>query len=192
MSMLNNFLKQKNKCLFCKKNMNIILSNFINLSSIKKPLLRVKCKKNEFNFKLAFNTPIDKIIDVSLAKDILTFHVDKDCNIDILFSAFNNIYPHIEFYCSNKKCKNNAYYIYSNIFDFEKIDFNKFKLKYFEKYIEYFSIDEYCVQNDFKDKKTLIYDRSNYNLLFKSEFIDFSKMTEDRMKNKIKSIMILS
>ena len=185
------FCNYKKKCIFCQNKLKVVLTNFIGLTSKGFPVLNAKPKDNLFKFYIKYDdfddSPIEGVIDAN--SNILRFNlgVNKSLTHELLLESFKKISPHLELYCSNRGCKaNHRYYLATDVFLFDKLPDNAFKIRHCNLYMEAFTIKNLWVQNDWTNKYLNIFNKDNPELApLKYSNIVFDNLDKDKIVNKI-------
>lgn len=217
---IQQFIKIRETCIFCHSSMRTVLSSFLGLRNSGMPLLNSPVKDNKIDFIINETTEKSAIkavgtIDISnnnlLFKAEASEHdkillIEDESRRDLLLyteetfakQAFENLSPHIEIYCSNKKCKFN-YYLSGDIVRCSATlgklsDVIKWKIKPFLLYQETFATETLWVQNDWIHLYTNIYPLhgSSHADPIKVPLMDFKMIDKQKLLNRIKTLVVFT
>lgn len=192
---LKKVLSYKEECLFCNNKLNIVLSNFIGFKNNGKPILFSKLDKHIFRFTL--HDGMNKFkCSLHCNTNVLSFEINEQ--VDDLVPVknfFEKLCPHLELYCSNKKCASKYdYYLSTDIFKFtETKRKNKFKLLPFHFYMEGFTLNNFWIQNDWIRKDLNIYKKNDPDAdPIQLHALKFNGLNEEKIIKKIMTLISFS
>lgn len=198
---ISDFIKLKDKCLFCEAPLRPRLCNFIGTHIDGLLILNEIIDSPRFKFEIRHTTQnydIKANVTIDIITNKLVFTLPPNSNTPYLDQfvakrAFIELDPHIGLYCSNKKCKN-SYALLSCFLQIEKVpatvswDISPLKL-----FIESFKTSRYVVENDWMKKETNIYIYNNVSIApIKTPFINFETINKDKLINRIQTIVTFS
>ena len=188
---ISEFIKCKDKCIFCNEKLSACLTNFSGIRKNGLPVLNIQIKNKiiKFNFNqttalydikanCVINTENNEISFTTI--DSFNDYVNRTTEL-----AFESIYPHIELYCPNKKCKY-GYYLSSAPFS---ILYPK-TLYPTRIYMEVFQTDYNFIENDWTREELCIYSLDNeYAIPIKSSMIDFNLSKPEQILNRVSMLI---
>lgn len=195
------FTKLKDKCLFCEFPMRAELSNFIGVRKKGLPILSAPVQNGKFNFHIkhttsSYDVSADGIIDIE--SNVLIFFLSLEAetpNLDqhVVKQAFDDLKPHVDLYCPNKKCKH-QYHLSSYIFEIKRHPvLNVWNIEPIKLFLEGFHAGNLNVQNDWRKEETNIYSLLNEEAEpIKFPIIDFQEMGKDKLLTRISTIVTFS
>jgi hypothetical protein len=193
---IEEFINLKDRCIFCYLPLKPILTNFIGHEN-GIPVITSKLNDKNFVFRIKYDSPsknINVIGNIDIKSNDVTFCVVPDhpfsafTMLHQIIETFEDLSPHVELRCVNKKCKNN-YYISSSVF---KVIEDR-KIRSFLLYMECFNVDRLWVQNDWISRNTYIYSENNVDAEpLKVPFINFQSMDACKLLTRIKTIVTFS
>jgi hypothetical protein len=199
---IKEFIGVKDTCVFCRSKLKVVLTNFIKEPN-GIPVLKAKVANEQFNFNIKHTTEsyqIEADATIDIITNALQFKLISPIDLEqyaldymVAKTAFENLKPHIELYCPNKKCKL-KYHICSNIFAMYAGDkVGTFIIKPLSLYMESFVVDKLWVQNDWTNNSTNIYsiDKANADPI-RTSFIDLESMSKEKILTRIKTLVTFS
>jgi hypothetical protein len=191
------FSKCKETCFFCDTKLKCRLTNFIGLSN-DLPIINAHAKCELISFDINHVTPhwqvkADATIDIRT--NALTFVLAKGDTPSIdsatVRSTFSEMLPHIQLYCSTRKCRY-QYTVASDIIHYDQID-TGWIIKPLDLYYESFVVDNLWVQNDYTKHKMNIYSRIRVDAEpITSKLLDLQAMGKHRVLNRVKTLVVFS
>lgn len=200
---IKEFIGVKDSCVFCHTKLKVVLTNFIKEPN-GIPVLKAKIVDEHINFNIKHTTEtyqIDADADIDIATNALEFKLISPVNLEqyaldymVAKTAFENLKPHVELYCPNKKCKM-KYHLCSNIFTMIGAGrhLGSFTIKPLSLYMESFVVDKLWVQNDWTNSSTNIYSIANSNAdPIRTSIIDLESMNKEKIITRIKTLVTFS
>lgn len=212
---IQDFSTIKEKCIFCETKMRVHLSNFLGLRPSGMPLFNSPIKNGKITFDIDRTTDSGSLQATGVI-DILTNDVSITASTDMDLSeiadrarrelyefgeqhfaalAFNQMSPHIELYCPNKKCKL-QYTLSSDIIVCRRDHSErKWTIDPFILFQETFATSTLWVQNDYFYNRTNIYPLENSNFAtepIKVPLMDFNSMDKDKLLTRVKTLVVFS
>lgn len=201
---IKDFLSIKEYCVFCGSKLKPIFINFSRLGDV--PRIKSEIDGDKFSFALTDITANHNLrvsIQIDMTNNMmnispLPYDDVFDKHDGLIISAFENLGPHMELYCSKKKCKM-KYCLTSTFFKCEsgmpdEVPPGKvYRIKPFELLMESFSTPRLWVLNDWVGNRTNIYSRSNTDIdPIKTEMLDIEALGKDKVLTRIKTLVIFS
>lgn len=203
---IKDFINIQEECVFCNRKLKCVLSSF-NSGPRSLPIFNyyIKDDKFQFDFKHTNATwQVNAQISIDTKYNQMTLHLIEPLqhelsteSVDHLIAqkVFEDIYPYVEIYCPNRKCKM-KYTLYSDLFKFDRLDDNifTFKIKPFFLYMETFEIDNLWIQNDWLVHSLNIYSKNKTGVLpiQYSEVLNLKEMGKDKIITRIKTLVTYS
>lgn len=208
---IEEFFGVKEQCVFCQSKLKIIFINFSRAAD-DIPIIKAKVKDGKFCFNMKHVTnsfELDAEIELDIKTNVLKFFIPNMKEADftkvldywVAQQVFENLGPHVELYCSNRKCKM-KYHICTDTFKLTRQGLpeelatensNAFKIKYVRLYMESFVLSQLWVQNDWLYNSTNIFPKNNPNAEpIKTGLLDLESMSTDKIINRIKTLVTFS
>lgn len=199
---IDDFVKVKERCFFCQTPLRVILTNFIGVHKDGIPIINSHLNGNQFRFDISqtsatFEVKAKVVIDIetsALIFENVNFRTSTPA-LDqyVVKQVFEDLKPHVELYCSNKKCKT-KYHLCSDVFKLARLSsVDAWMVKPFKLFLESFRSDNLNVQNDWLRKVTNIYSLKNTEAdPIVVPIIDFEDMGKDKLLTRIKTIAVFS
>jgi hypothetical protein len=177
------------------------LSNFIGVRRKGLPILSVPVENGKFDFHIkhtttTYDVSADGVIDIE--SNVLIFFLSTEAdtpNLDqhVAKQAFDDLKPHVDLYCPNKKCKHH-YHLSSYIFEIKRHpNLNVWIISPLKLFLESFKAGNLNVQNDWRKEETNIYSLINEDAEpIKFPIIDFEEMGKDKLLTRIQTLVTFS
>jgi hypothetical protein len=204
---IQDFCTIKDCCLFCGHKLKLQLSNFMGHSG-GVPSLSIPCVDDTFEVSINYsgkqiNLEADGFLGVKTNKiffkirDKTTFFYNDPHGKSA--SNFEKLCLHMALKCNNEACTNN-YFLCSSLlkclprgFEQSFVKQPSFEIAPFQLYMESFTVGDVWIQNLWSENITCLYSVENYDHEpIEIKLIDWSKMSIEKIKNKIKTLVILS
>ena len=189
---IEEFLNIRQKCCFCNIKLDFIFTNHFGVARPAIPLIKCHIINDEFIFRFkydSFNLNIDSLIAVNVKTNSICYPGNR---FEIV-KKLQELSPHVELQCINKKCKMN-YYLSSSSFKIYETNIGKYVIEPFRLEWEAFNVSKYWVKNDYPNKTTDIFsttDDFNHKPII-MPLIDLQSMSGDKIKNKILTVVTFS
>jgi hypothetical protein len=200
---IEDFIKIKDKCIFCQQFLTPILTNLFGHQIPNIPDI-VSCLYNDqFQFRIkydAFYYSFDANITIDIKDNrFISYYINASANCldNYVTNAFLSMKPYIELVCENKECRM-GYYLQSS---FVTMDDNR-TIKQITLLSENFILDKWLVSNYSDYYKysninhyTWIYPRthsSDPGNGISCPHLDFETIPKDKLINKIRTIVNFS
>lgn len=181
------------------------LSNFIGVRKRGLPVLSVPIVDGRFVFQIkhtteSYDVRAEGVIDISTNALVLILPDDVPFDYDtpsldqhVIKQALDDLRPHVELYCPNKKCKYH-YHLSSYIFDIKKHpQVNSWIIGPLKLFLESFKTGHLNVQNDWRRGETNIYSLTNEDAEpITYPIIDFEEMGKDKLLTRIQTLVTFS
>lgn len=189
---ISEFIAFKTSCPFCQKQLFYKLQDFTlpmypsgqKLSKISSPLTN-DC----FVFKLEYisaATFLNNVIKINTTSNVFNVQDDYATSTTEVIRIFEDMYPRVESYCSNKKCKS-SYHIESSMLRLQNNE--QITVRPIHPDWESWVISHYTVRSNFYDNSSLIWDRNTSNIdanPFHLDLLD-PNANPDKILNKIQT-----
>jgi hypothetical protein len=170
-------------------NLSIINSKYIN------DCFKLNIVYNSATVNLNVNATIDGHTNFLIFdKPLVETYGDSIVNRDAI-SIFLRFRPHIQLYCSSRKC-GIKYYLSSQVFSNATIvegEKSTYRLSPIQMYMECLSTSGYWVQNDFINSETNIYSINKpESPPIVSDLLNFKAMGKEKTLNRINTLITFS
>ncbi len=199
------FFGVKERCVFCQSKLKIVFINF-SRSVDNIPIIKAKVRENKFSFNLKHvsdSFELDVKTEIDIKTNVLKFScteendpwkldLEKDKDRQRLAQqVFENLGPHVELYCPNRKCKM-KYHICSDIFKLMR-DEDQLKIKSIRLYMESFVLPKLWIQNDWIFSSTNIYSTVNLDAdPLRTPLLDLESLGKIKIINRINTLVTFS
>jgi hypothetical protein len=192
------FSKCKQACFFCDSKLKCRLTNFIGLSN-DLPIINAHPDGDVISFDINHITPSYQIkadVTLDIKTNILTFMLKSESETPgldaaVVRSAFSEMRPHIQLYCSSRKCRY-QYTVASDIIRY-MVAKSGWVIAPLDLYYESFVTGNLWVQNDYTKQKVNIYSRFRVDAEpITNKLMDFQAMGKEKVLNRIKTLVVFS
>jgi hypothetical protein len=194
------FTDFKKECVFCKKPLRIVLTNFVGLRDDGVPVIKSYLKDNKFQFTInhttaSFDIKADVAIDVET--NVISFANFTNGELPaideyLVKQTFEDYRPHIELYCSNAQC-GLIYHLSSDWLRSTRSTTGTWNIIPFHLLLEGARVKSYIIHNYHNHSTTTIYSlRNTESGPLEVPRIDFSTMDKERLINRVQTLVIFS
>jgi len=194
---VKDFLKTKERCIFCETLLTPMLVNAIGVSGLAGrgiPKLKANLENNCFTSPLKYygeRVSFEGTVVIDVDRNTVWYRHDNTFLVSLndVLNIFMDMHPHIQLSCENKKCKLN-YYLTSDQFKLDH-DLTIYPIGLFT---ECFTFDNLWVCNHYLHDYTMIYHKNNLigAAPLVVERIDFNSFAPSKLLTRIKTISVFT
>lgn len=199
---LDDLINYQKECAFCKNKLIPTLTNHLGLNK-GLPILNAKYKDGLFKFPIkysAHNFNLNSDVTVNCTNNLIIFdNLEGEPYIGTTLEraaldVFMRLMPHIELYCSSKKC-GLKYYLSSDIFNLfsNETGGNTFEVSHVRLYMECLTYSGFWIQNDLVNTQSNIYVIDNPSITpITTELLDFQSLGKEKLLKRINTLVTFS
>lgn len=204
---IEDFLCIRENCVFCQRKLKCVLSSF-DVGPRSLPIFNAYVQNNKLEFDFHHTSAtwqINAQISIDIKSNLLSLKLNEPITTDELNTLaidhivakgiFENLNPHVELYCSNRKCKM-KYTLCGSMLKSDKVgdEISIFKIRPFYLYMETFELDNLWIQNDWSTHALNIYIKNKIDTapIKYPELLDLQEMGKDKIITRIKTLVTYS
>jgi hypothetical protein len=194
---VKDFLKIREKCIFCQTPLTPMLANAMGVSGLAGrgiPKLKANLENNCFTSSLKYygdRVSFEGTVVIDLDRNTVWYRHDNTFLVSLndVLDTFKDMHPYIQLGCENKKCKLD-YSLNSDPFNFD-LDLSIYPVGPFT---ESFTFDNLWVCNHYLHDYTMIYHKNNLigATPLVVDWIDFNSFAPSKLLTRIKTISVFS